>query len=113
MVAVAGGHDLRCAAYATFGTAELSAAMLAALEGRSACLLANHGQIAFAPTLDKALWKAGEVEALAHQYSLACAMGEPAILPADEMDRVLARFATYGRQPRDMPPGTAAARRKR
>lgn len=108
MVAVAGGHDLRCASYATFGTAELSAAMLVALEDRSACLLANHGQIVFAPTLDKALWKAGEVEALAEQYILACRMGDPVILPEDEMARVLARFATYGRQPHELPPGTVS-----
>lgn len=108
MIAVAGGHDLRCAAYATFGTAELSASMLVALDGRSACLLANHGQIVFGPTLDKALWKAGEVEILAKQYFVACRMGKPTILPAEEMDCVLARFATYGKQPHELPPGTVS-----
>ena len=108
MVAVAGGADLRCAAYATFGTAELSAAMLVALEGRSACLLANHGQIVFGPNLDKALWKAGEIEALAKQYFVARQMGKPVILPDDEMQRVLARFATYGKQPHELPPGSDA-----
>ena len=99
MVAVAGGVDIRCAEYATFGTQELSDAMLTAMEGRRACLLANHGQIAFGPSLEKALWLAGEVETLAKQYVLALGMGEPTILDDVEMGRVLALFATYGKQP--------------
>ncbi len=99
MVAVAGGSDIRCADYATFGTQDLSDAMLAALEGRSACLLSNHGQIAFGPTLDKALWLAGEVETLARQYILARELGEPVTLDEAEMARVLALFADYGKQP--------------
>ena len=99
MVAVAGGANIRCADYATFGTAELSAAMLEAIEGRSACLLANHGQIAFGATLPCAVWRAAEVEALAEQYALACSLGAPVILGEDEMMRVVARFADYGRQP--------------
>lgn len=99
MVAVAGGRDLRCADYATFGTADLSTAMLAAMAGRMACLLANHGVIATGATLAQALWRAHEVETLARQYVVACQMGEPVILPDEEMDRVLALFAGYGRQP--------------
>ena len=100
MVAVAGGDRIACADYATFGTQALSDAMLRALEGRSACLLANHGQIAFGETLAKALWRAGEVEVLARQYAVSRGLGEPAILGPDEMARVLALFATYGRQDR-------------
>lgn len=99
MVAVAGGHDIRCAAYATFGTEALSAAMLEALEGRRACLLANHGQIAFGASLGKALWLASEVETLARQFAVACSLGSPAIIDAEEMDRVLALFNDYGKQP--------------
>lgn len=98
MIAVAGGTSLRCAEYATFGTKELSANMLRALEGRKACLLANHGTISFGPTLEKALWLAGEVEALCQQYFLACEAGEPAILDDAEMVRVLEKFSTYGKQ---------------
>ncbi|MEQ8967358.1 MAG: class II aldolase/adducin family protein [Azospirillaceae bacterium] len=98
MIAVAGGTTIRCADYATFGTAELSRAMVAALEGRSACLLANHGMIAFGPTLAKALALAVEVETLARQYWMARQMGEPVILDDAEMQRVLARFKTYGKQ---------------
>jgi L-fuculose-phosphate aldolase len=97
MVAVAGGSDIRCADYATFGTADLSQSMLAALDGRTACLLANHGQIAFGDTLDRALWRAGEVEALAQQYTIARSLGRPVLLDEAEMEQVLARFATYGK----------------
>ena len=98
MIAVAGGATLRCADYATFGTRELSENMLRALDGRKACLLANHGTICFGPSLDKALWLAGEVEALCQQYFLACEAGDPVILDDAEMARVLDRFATYGKQ---------------
>ncbi|TFL17187.1 class II aldolase/adducin family protein [Jannaschia formosa] len=99
MVAVAGGNDVRCADYATFGTQDLSDAMLAALADRSACLLANHGQIAFGPSLEKALWLAGEVETLARQYLLARGIGEPVLLDDAEMARVQDLFASYGKQP--------------
>jgi L-fuculose-phosphate aldolase len=68
MVAAAGGSSIRCAPYATFGTAELSVNALRALEGRSACLLAHHGMIATGPDLARALWLAVEVETLARQY---------------------------------------------
>jgi L-fuculose-phosphate aldolase len=101
MIAAGGGADLRCADYATFGTQALSDAMLAALEGRRACLLANHGQIAFGPTLEKALWLAGEVETLARQYLLARTLGEPVRLDEAEIARVLDLFAGYGQQPAD------------
>ena len=47
MVAMAGGQDIKCAKYATFGTRDLSKNILKALKGRKACLIANHGQIAF------------------------------------------------------------------
>ena len=96
MVAVAGGRDIRCADYATFGTQELSDAMIAAPDGRRACLLANHGQIAFGPSLEKALWLAGEVETLARQLVAAEALGPPVVLAEEEMDRVMALFRDYG-----------------
>ncbi|MCV6596568.1 MAG: class II aldolase/adducin family protein [Mangrovicoccus sp.] len=98
MIAVAGGSTLRCADYALFGTQELSQAMMAALEDRQACLLGNHGMICCAPGLDKALWLAGEIEALCHQYVIARQMEDPVILTEAQMDAVLARFQTYGKQ---------------
>lgn len=96
MVAVAGGRDIRCAPYATYGTEELSRHALAALDGRRACLLANHGLIAVAANLPAAFALAVEVEQLAHQYLLALATGTPVVLPDDEMDRVLEAFKGYG-----------------
>jgi L-fuculose-phosphate aldolase len=98
MVAVAGGKDIRCAPYATFGTQELSDHAVAALAGRRACLLANHGMIAIGVSLDAALALAIEVESLAEMYWRAMQLGEPVPLPDAEMDRVLAKFATYGQQ---------------
>ncbi|HEX8010053.1 MAG TPA: class II aldolase/adducin family protein [Casimicrobiaceae bacterium] len=99
MIAVAGGNDIRCAPYATFGTQALSDRALRALEGRRACLLANHGMIALGATLTDALALAVEVEALAEQYWRALQIGEPNLLPDAEIAVVLEKFATYG-QPR-------------
>jgi L-fuculose-phosphate aldolase len=98
MVAVAGGSDIRCAPYHTFGTQELSDAAVAALNGRMACLLANHGVIAVGADLPAALALAGEVENLAAQYCSALAVGQVRILDEGEMQRVLEIFRTYGRQ---------------
>lgn len=95
MVAAAGGHDIRCAAYATFGTQALSDAVLLALQDRRACLMAHHGIVAWGASLASALALAEELETLSRMYHLACQMGQPAILPAQEMDRVLRKFADY------------------
>ena len=96
MVAMAGGRDIRCAPYATYGTQELSDHALAALEGRFACLLANHGMIAAGKTLERALALAVEVESLAEGYWRALQIGEPVILPDAEMDIVIEKFKSYG-----------------
>lgn len=101
MVAVAGGPDIRCAPYATFGTEELAVNAVAALEGRKACLLGHHGQIACGETLEKTLELAEEVETLARQYVIACTLGEPPRLSAEEMARVLEKFKGYGKQPKE------------
>ncbi|HEX8757104.1 MAG TPA: class II aldolase/adducin family protein [Steroidobacteraceae bacterium] len=98
MVAVAGGSDIRCAPYHTFGTQELSDAALAALEGRRACLLAHHGIIAVGSDVAAALKLAGEVESLAAQYCTALALGNAGLIGEAEMSRVIEKFRTYGRQ---------------
>ena len=100
MVAAAGGSDIRCAGYATFGTPELAAAAVAALEDRTACLLANHGTVALGTTPAQALALAVEVEALAEMYCHALAAGEPVLLGDDEMAPLLQRFRDYGRATR-------------
>jgi L-fuculose-phosphate aldolase len=98
MVAIAGGRDIRCGPYATFGTQELSDSALAALAGRRACLLANHGMIAVDASLEAALTLAIEVEGLAEQYWRALQIGAPNLLSDAEMDIVLEKFKSYGKQ---------------
>ncbi len=96
MVAVAGGTDVRCAPYARFGTQELSDLALAALDGRRACLLANHGILALGPDLDAALALAVEVETLAEMYWRALQVGDPVLLTDAQMADVLEAFESYG-----------------
>lgn len=97
-VALAGGSDIRCAEYATFGTQELADNVVRALHGRRAVLLANHGVTAFGATLAAALMLTAEVESLAARYLALLAAGlEPVILDDDEMTRVIAQFGRYGR----------------
>ncbi|MDB9810996.1 class II aldolase/adducin family protein [Candidatus Pelagibacter sp.] len=97
MVAMAGGNDIRCAKYATYGTRELSKNILKALKGRSACLISNHGQIAFSDNLSKAFELAEEVENLSHQYITALKIGKPKILSLKEMKKVLGKAKNYKR----------------
>lgn len=96
MIAAFGGHDVRCADYALFGTKELSCAALSALNGRKACLLANHGMITVDETLEKALWLAVELETIAHQYYHALLLGDPVILSKIQIEETLAKFKNYG-----------------
>lgn len=114
MVAVAGGNDIRCAPYATFGTQELSDNALKALEGRTACLLGNHGMVVLGKTLDAALSLAVEVETLARQYVFALSLGEPAILPPDEIARVAEKMRRmkYGQGGGATEPDPDAPRRR-
>ncbi len=95
MVAVAGGEDIKCSKYATFGTKNLSKNIIKALKNRSACLIANHGQVAFGDKLDKAFELAQEVENICHQYINALRIGIPKILSKKEMKIVLGKFKNY------------------
>ena len=96
MVAIAGGKDIRCADYATFGTPELSAFVINALQDRKACLMAHHGLTCFEKDLPRALALAIEVEHLATVYSRILAIGEADVLTDDEMKKVLNKFSSYG-----------------
>ena len=95
MVAMAGGHDIKCAKYATFGTRELSKNILKALKERKACLIANHGQIAYAENLSKAFELAEEVENISLQYITSLKLGKPRILSVLEMKKVLSKAKNY------------------
>lgn len=112
MVAVGGGNDIRCSPYACFGTQDLSDHALAALDGRLACLLGHHGLIVLADTLEKALWRAVEVETLAKMYVHALAIGEPPCLTKAQMAQVFRQMKrmSYGQAPRRT--GRAADRRE-
>lgn len=99
MIAVAETDEVRCAPYATFGTAELSRVTIETLGTANACLMANHGMLAVGASLSKALKTAAEIETVAEQYWRALQVGAPHVLPAEEMARVRERFRTYGQQP--------------
>jgi L-fuculose-phosphate aldolase len=96
MIAAFGGITVRCAPYATFGTAALSRHALAALDGRTACLLANHGMIVCGADLDRAMWLAVELEAIARQYYHTLLIGGPVLLSDAEIAEAAAKFTTYG-----------------
>ena len=95
MVALAGGVDIKCAKYATYGTRELSKNILKALNNRSACLIANHGQIAFGENLESAFELAEELENICHQYINTIKLGDPKILSSSEMDVILEKVKNY------------------
>jgi len=98
MIARFGGDTVRCADYAIFGSQALSDAALRAMEGRSACLLANHGLLVAGRDLDQALALAIELEELCEQYWRACQLGQPVLLGKTEMDEVIDKFRSYGQQ---------------
>ena len=95
MIALAGGDDIKCAEYATFGTTELSKNILKALEKRKACLMSNHGQVAFGTNLKQAFELAEEVENICHQYIIALKIGKPKILSWAEMNKILDKIKHY------------------
>jgi len=98
MMAAFGGPTIRCADYARYGTKELSYFALKALEGRSGCILANHGMIALGANLDKAMWLAVELETIARQYYLSLVLGNPVILSDEQIEETARGFSTYGLQ---------------
>ena len=98
MVALAGGNDIKCADYATFGTEELSQNIIKALENRKACLMSNHGQVAFEKNLNKAFELAQEIENICQQYINALKIGKPKILSDDEMIKILEQIKNYKKE---------------
>ena len=98
MIALAGGEDIKCADYATFGTEELSNNVIEALKKRSACLMSNHGQVAFGKNLEDAFELAQEIENICHQYTIALKLGKPKILSFEEMKKVLDKARNYKKE---------------
>jgi len=98
MIALAGSDEIPCAEYATFGSPELAANVVRALDTGQASLMANHGMVALGDSLKSALRLAAEIETLAAQYWHAMQLGAPTILDRSEMQRVRDKFGTYGQQ---------------
>jgi L-fuculose-phosphate aldolase len=96
MIAVSGGDSIRCSDYYTYGTQALSDAVVRALDGRLACLMANHGMIAVGANMEQAMWRAIEVETLARQYTIALQIGKPVMLRDNEVTQVIEKFGNYG-----------------
>ena len=95
MIALAGGENIKCAKYATFGTRELSENIIEALENRKGCLMENHGQVTFGNNLEEAFELAKEIENICHQYINTIKIGEPKILSSSEMDKILEKVKNY------------------
>jgi L-fuculose-phosphate aldolase len=98
MVGVSGGASVPVAPYAAFGSEDLADAVVAALDGRNAALMANHGQIAVAPSLSHALLIAEEIEEQAAVYWGCLAIGGPNLLSDGQMDEIMTRFRSYGQK---------------
>nr|WP_294513712.1 class II aldolase/adducin family protein [uncultured Rhodopila sp.] len=95
MVLQFGGNDVRCAPYVTFGTQALADHAAAAIEGRSACLLSNHGMIVCGPSVEQTIDRAVQLETLCRQYLLALAAGKPRLLTDEQIEAAKERFKTY------------------
>lgn len=96
MIAAFGGSEIRCTPYAPYGTQALSDLIVSHLGARHGVLLGNHGMVTTGRDLASALWRAGELEALAKTYLLASATGSPVILSDGEIADTIERFANYG-----------------
>ena len=92
---------MNCAEYATYGTVELARNAFKAMEGVNAVLLANHGLLTGAKTLDQAYNITEELEFCCRMVCTSMAMEasgrKPVVLPQDEMDRMVERFKGYGK----------------
>lgn len=100
LIAMFGG-PVRVAAYATYGTDELAAGAVRALDGRTACLLGNHGTVTIGGTLAEAYTGAVYLEWLCEVWLRASSHGRPRLLPADEIEKVARKIAEYGASPLD------------
>ena len=95
MIALAGGDDIKCAEYATFGTEELSKNVIKALENRSACLMSNHGQVAFGKNLENAFELAQEDRKYLSSIYYCFKVRKSKILSFEEMKKVLDKAKNY------------------
>ncbi len=92
------GGTARVAPYATFGTPELAAGVLEALQGRSAALMSNHGTLTFGDDLDAAVRATDVLEWASGVYLRAVSVGRPRVLDEGDRDAVAAAISdrAYG-----------------
>src|SRR3954452_4860904 len=90
------GGSLKVAPYATFGTEELARHVEQALEGRTACLMQNHGHVGYGHDLDYAVEASLLVEWACTVYWRARALGEPAALSDEQLQDVAAQVMKLG-----------------
>ena len=90
------GNKVPLAAYATFGSPELSENILQAIGNYNACLLANHGLVTVGANLAAAFAAAEEIELVSRLYYQAKCIGNPVVLSDDEMKVVIKKFQNYG-----------------
>ena len=101
MIAAFGGTEIPVAPYARYGTAALSKNIVKAMGSMNGCLMANHGMLTCGPDLTRAMWLAGELEALAHQHYHALAIGGGHVLSDRQIAETAKGFASYGVRTRD------------
>ena len=96
MIAVTGATKVRCAEYASYGTKELAENAYKAMGSSLAVILANHGLTTAGKDIANAFNITVQVEYISNLYIKARNIGEPIILPDNEMNSMLERFKTYG-----------------
>jgi L-fuculose-phosphate aldolase len=94
------GGPVRVARYATYGTEELAENMLRALSDRSACLLQNHGTIAYGTTLDQAYDRTAQLEWMCHLWLTASSVPglTPTLLSGEQVAEAGERLRGYGQR---------------
>ena len=90
------GGPVRVSPYATYGTDQLARNVVAALRGRTACIMGSHGAVTIGPDLKTAHTRSLYLEWLSELYLRATAAGEPRLLPPEEIEAVARKLATYG-----------------
>jgi L-fuculose-phosphate aldolase len=82
------GGPVRVARYETFGSEDLAEAVVEALDGRTAALMANHGAVVTGRDIASAVSAARTLEWIASVYYHAIAVGDPHILTASDIEAV-------------------------
>ncbi|MGC0378131.1 class II aldolase/adducin family protein [Streptomyces sp. SAI-229] len=107
-MAAALGGPVRVAPYATYGTDELAGHMLRALDGRTGCLLRNHGTVTYGTTLTQAYDRTAQLEWMCRLWLTASSVPglSPHLLTPQQLTETGDRMRGYGQRP--SPSGTSS-----